>query len=44
MKFDGGGSVQAFLQGGGSLIKPADLHQSEIAHYDRPVPFGLVLI
>jgi hypothetical protein len=43
MNFDGGGSVQAFLQGGGSLIKPADQHQSEIAHFDRPVPFGLVL-
>ena len=26
---------------GGGLIKPADQHQSEIAHFDRPVPLVL---
>ena len=43
MNFDGGGSVQGFLNGGGALVYTGDKHYSVQAHYDRPVPYGLVL-
>ena len=43
MNFDGGGSVQGFLSGGGALVQSGEKYCSFQAQFDRPVPYGLVL-
>ena len=43
MNFDGGGSVQGFLNGGGALVQSGEKHSSFQAKFERPVPYGLVL-
>jgi len=43
MNFDGGGSVQGFLNGGGSLVQSGERFFSFKAQFDRPVPYGLLL-
>ena len=43
MNFDGGGSVQGFLSGGGALVQSGEKHFSFEAQFDRPVPYGLLL-
>jgi len=43
MNFDGGGSVQGFLNGGGALVQSGEKHSSFQAQFERPVPYGLVL-
>ena len=43
MNFDGGGSVQGFVSGGGALVQSAEKHFSFQAQFDRPVPYCLLL-
>ena len=43
MNFDGGGSVQGFVNGGGALVESGEKIHSFQAQFDRPVPYGLVL-
>ena len=43
MNFDGGGSVQGFVSGGGTLVQSAEKHFSFQAQFDRPVPYCLLL-
>ena len=43
MNFDGGGSVQGFVRGGGALVQSAEKHFSFQAQFDRPVPYCLLL-